>query len=158
MSIKIAGSSVPTLEQLASFVGIDCAAYVGQSLLLGISLADVLFEANGGAKPSILFEQSDGEYDAHVIDFSPKAPGINSADMHEFEGQFTSPVFKVDVDPASLAALDQCVSALQTTPEAFLERSMEYRYFWAIARSSGRAILLQDHDLEGMLELEGDPF
>jgi len=146
-ALQIPGSSVPLLEMVAEQCKVNVEKFIGQSISLGLDLADIVLDAEG-EDVSILFEQSHNVFTPCTIDFSEVAKPEVPTNMLSFESQFaeTAPT-ALNIDDEIMASVSTTVSKLGTTVKSFLEASFFYRHQLGLTRDRGGRVFIDDpHD------------
>jgi len=145
-TLLIPGESMSGLDQLAEHAGVDVATFIGQSIGLGLNLAEI--DAEAADRSFVLFQQADESYRQFPIEFTPNEKPIVSDDMVGFECalDYKEPysLFLPDLALQRMTIVSQRFNA---GPADFLETALFFRDQWTrFRRLCGSILVLDDQD------------
>jgi len=142
--LRIPGHNLLALEAIADNARVDVATFIGQSIGLGLNLADLALEAPG-ASAAVLFEQPDKSYTQYAIDFRAAPRPVLAAEMVMFECEFGyKPPYDVLLPPQATAAIEVVGEHFGATRGSFLETAFFFRDQWTLTRRRNGMILIDD--------------
>lgn len=155
-TFQIPGTNVVALEAIADGAGVDVSTFLGQSIGLGLNLADLTIEAGGEA--AVLFEQPDSTYTKYMIDFSTVPRPMLDESMIGFECalDYQKP-YELVLPSLVVISLETAAEAMTTDRVSFMEASVFFRHQWALVRQWGGQILIDDTGREDIPYLIAEP-
>lgn len=131
------------LEAIADNARLTIETYLGQSIGLGLNLADLGQEALGQA--AVLFERPDGSYSQYGIEFSPTAKPQLPEEMIGFEcGLDYAPPYELILPDLAIRSIQAVADRFRAKHTDFIETAIFFRNQWTLTRQRSGEILIDD--------------